>query len=96
MANDNFLHDESGISTIVNEVKSEISLYKENITALENLINSIDASGAWIDAEVKTSFINTAKSYISSYKNFALGLENYVECLVKKSENIIEHETKFS
>lgn len=96
MANDNFLHDESGISTIVSEVKSEISLYKENITALENLINSIDASGAWIDAEVKTSFINTAKSYVSSYKNFAMGLENYIECLVKKSENIVEHETKFS
>lgn len=96
MANDNFLHDETGISTIVNEVKEEISLYKENIKALENLVTSIEGSSAWVDESVKTSYINTAKSYISSYNSFATGLDNYVECLVKKSENLVEHESKFS
>ncbi len=96
MANDNFLHDETGISTIVNEVKEEISLYKENIKALETLVTSIEGSSAWVDESVKTSYINTAKSYISSYNSFATGLDNYVECLVKKSENLVEHESKFS
>lgn len=96
MANDNFLHDETGISTIVSEVKEEISLYKENIKALETLVTSIEGSSAWVDESVKTSYINTAKSYISSYNSFATGLDNYVECLVKKSENLVEHESKFS
>lgn len=96
MANDNFLHDETGISTIISEVKEEISLYKENIKALEILVTSIEGSSAWVDESVKTSYINTAKSYISSYNIFATGLDNYVECLVKKSENFVGHESKFS
>lgn len=96
MANDNFLHDETGISTIVSEVKEEVSLYKENIKALETLVTSIEGSSAWVDESVKTSYVNTAKSYISSYNIFAIGLDNYVECLEKKSENLAEHESKFS
>ena len=96
MANDNFLHDDVGIATIISEVKEEIALYKDNIKALETLVSSIEGSSAWVDEEVKTSYINTAKSYITSYNCFATGLENYITCLGKKSENIIEHETKFS
>lgn len=96
MANDNFLHDESGISTIINDVKKELSNYKDNVKALETLIGSIEASSAWKDESVKTSYINTAKSYITSYNNFAAGLDNYISCLQKKSENLVEHESKFS
>ena len=96
MANDVFLHDEDGINVIVNDVKDTISLYKENIKALEKLINSMDGSSSWLDDDVKTSYINTAKGYISSYNNFVSGLENYVQCLIKKSENVVEHETNYS
>lgn len=96
MANDNFLHDESGVATIINDVKNELGNYKDNVKALENLISSIEGSGAWKDEAVKTSYINTAKGYLTSYNNFAAGLENYVSCLQKKSENLVEHESKFS
>lgn len=96
MANDNFLHDESGISTIINDVKNEISSYKDNIKALEKLVTSIEGSGSWVDEQVKTSYVNTAKGFLSSYNSFATGLENYIKCLETKSDNIVEHETKFS
>lgn len=96
MANDNFLHDESGVATLIGDVNSEISSYVDNIEALNNLVSSIESSSAWKDEQVKTAFVNAAKSYISSYKTFATGLDVFMQCLTKKSENITEHESKFS
>lgn len=96
MASGIFLHDELGLSTLINDIKNEISLYKENISALEKLIVSMEGSSDWVDESIKTSYINNAKGYISSYKNYAMGLEKYIECLEKKSNNIVEHESKFS
>jgi hypothetical protein len=91
-----FLHDDSGISTIVSDVKEQINDYKENISALEKLVTNIEGSSDWIDEQVKTSFVNTAKSFVDSYKTFSAGLEGYINCLEIKSENITEHEGKFS
>lgn len=96
MAVENFLHDEAGISAIITDVRNSISVYNEQITALENLINSMNASKDWIDEAVKTSFINTAQSYITSYKSFSTGLSGYINCLEKKSKNVVSHESNFS
>lgn len=96
MANEIFLHDELEISTLINDVKDEISMYKENIIALERLITTMEGSSDWVDESIKTSYINTAKGFITSYKKFAMGLEKYIECLEKKSNNIVEHESRYS
>lgn len=96
MANGIFLHDELGLSTLISDVKNEISLYKGNVSALERLITSMEGSSDWVDESLKASYIDTAKGYITSYKNYAIGLEKYIECLSNKSNNIVEHESKFS
>ena len=92
----NFLHDESGVSSFINEVKEYLQDYNDHIAALETLLNTISSSSAWQDETVKTSFVNTVNSYINGYKAFSSGIEGYVECLKLKSDNIVEHETNFS
>lgn len=91
-----FLHDESGVSSFISEVKEYIQDYNDHVAALENLLNTMSSSSAWQDETVKTSFINTVTSYITGYKAFAAGIEGYVECLKMKSENLVEHESNFS
>ena len=93
---DNFLHDESGISSFVNEIKEYLQDYKDHVSALEGLLNTISSSSAWQDEAVKTSFVRTVSSYITGYNAFAAGIEGYVECLKLKSDNIVEHESNFS
>lgn len=93
---ENFLHDESGVSSFVNEIKEYLQDYTGHVTALENLLNTMSSSSAWQDETVKTSFINTVTSYITGYKAFAAGIEGYVECLKLKSDNLVEHESNFS
>lgn len=93
---DNFLHDESGVSSFITEIKEYLQDYSDHIAALENLLNTISSSAAWQDETVKTSFVNTVTSYITGYKAFASGIEGYVECIKLKSENLSEHENNFS
>lgn len=96
MAVDTFLHDEDGLGTIISDIKSSLSSYREKIERLESLISAMNSSSSWIDAQVKTSFINTANSYITLYNNFCCGLESLITCLSKKSGNIVEHESNYS
>lgn len=91
-----FLHDESGVSAFITEVKEYLQDYKDHVTALESLLNTISSSSAWQDETVKTSFVNTVKSYITGYRAFAAGIEGYTECLKLKSDNLVEHESNFS
>ena len=66
MANDNFLHDESGLSNLIGDVNDEISAYIEGVDALEGFINDIESSSSWLDEDVKTNYIAAVKSFISS------------------------------
>lgn len=91
-----FLHDESGIASIITEVRNSIDIYNENIEKLSTLIETMKSSNAWVDEDVKSSFINTAIAYITSYKSFSAGLIGYMNCLEKKSENIVTNESSFS
>ena len=93
---DNFLHDDSGVSSFISEIKEYVQDYNDHVAALENLLNTMSSSSAWQDESIKTSFVNTVTSYITGYKAFAAGIEGYVECLKLKSENLVEHEINFS
>ena len=96
MAVENFLHDSEGVNTAVLQMKEYLESYKNHVTSLEKLINTMSGSGSWKDEEVKTSFIATAMSYVSAYKSFSVGLEGYINSLNKKSTNLSEHESVFS
>lgn len=96
MANDNFLHDDSGLSGLISDVNSEISSYVESVDALEGFINEMESSSLWLDDQVKSNYIAAARSFISSYRDYTTGLEAYMQCLDKKNTNLIEHETNFS
>lgn len=93
---ENFLHDESGVSSFISEVKEYLQDYNDHIAALEQLLNTMSSSSAWQDETLKTSFVNTVTSYITGYKAFAAGIDGYVECLKMKSDNLVEHESNFS
>lgn len=93
---DSFLHDESGVSSFITEIKEYLQDYNDHVAALENLLNTISSSSAWQDEAVKTSFVNTVSSYITGYNAFAVGIEGYIECLKSKSDNLVEHESNFS
>lgn len=96
MAVESFLHDSEGVNNTVLQMKEYLENYKNHVTSLENLINTMSGSGSWKDEEVKTSFIATATSYVSAYKSFSAGLEGYINSLNKKSTNLSEHESVFS
>ena len=96
MANDNFLHDESGLSNLIGDVNDEISAYIEGVDALEGFVNDIESSSSWLDEDVKTNYIAAVRSFISSYRDYSAGLEAYMQCLDKKNNNLIEHEKNFS
>lgn len=91
-----FLHNESGVSTSISDLQNTLESYNNNIGTLENYINEMNGSSAWQDENVKTSFISAAQGYITAYKTFAQGIQGYIECLTKKSQNIQEHENRFS
>ena len=40
----NFLHDESGVSSFINEIKEYLQDYNDHIAALETLLNTISSS----------------------------------------------------
>ncbi len=93
---DVFLHDDGGVSSFIADVEGYLEEYTTSVDALEQLLKVIESSEAWEDAAVKTSFVNTLSSYIVGYKSFAAGIGNYVECLKLKSDNLVEHEDRFS
>lgn len=96
MANDNFLHDESGLSSLISDVKDDISAYVESVDALEGFVNEMESSDSWLDDQVKSNYIAAVRSFISSYRDYSSGLDAYMQCLDKKNNNLIEHETNFS
>ncbi len=96
MDGNRFLHNSGDISQISNDLKTNITNYKDEIIELNNLVKRINESSAWKDEQVKTAFISTCNSYISAYKEFSLIMEKYVSYLNCKSNNFIAFESAYS
>lgn len=90
---DIYLHDEDAVNNVISNLENDIKAYKASITALTNLINSIDSSSAWIDKTIKTSFVTTASSYVRQYENLIKEMEILVKYLSSKnsSSSSLEH-----
>lgn len=93
---DLYKHDPDGVMTVVSSLREKTSGYNDIITNLDNFVNTVNDSSAWIDAEIKTLFINDCKNYITIYKNFIEMIEVYINCLEKKSEAGVAIETTYS
>lgn len=88
--------DEDAVSSIVNNLKEDIENYRTNIASLKQVINSIETSDAWVDKNVKTSFISTAESYIKKYEEMIRWMETLVNYLSSKSKSSSGLETAYS
>lgn len=93
---DLYKHDPDGVMAVVTSLREKTSGYNDIVTKLNNLITSIGDSPAWIDVEVKTSFVNACNSYIKIYNNLIAAMEVYINYLEKKSEAGVAIETTYS
>ena len=84
---DIYLHDEDAVNNVISNLENDIKAYKASITALTNLINSIDSSSAWVDKTIKTSFVTTASSYVRQYENLIKEMEILVGYLSSKNSS---------
>ena len=93
---DLYKHDPDGVMAVVTSLREKTSGYNDIVTKLNNFVDSIGDSSAWIDVEVKTSFVNACKSYIKTYDSLIVALEAYIDYLQKKSEAGVAIETTYS
>ena len=93
---DRYMHDYDNVSSIVNSLKKTSASYEAKITEFKTLISNISSSSAWIDAELKTSFIDCCNNYMSLYDRVSQTMTGYISYLEKKSEAALEFETAYS
>jgi len=90
-----YLFNEDSVTSTVSSMKSDIETYRENVTALKNLINTIESSDAWVDNTVKTSFVSTASSYVEKYEEIIKWMEALVAYLSDKGKAATELENAY-
>lgn len=93
---DKYKYNHEGVTTFISSLKEKTSQYNDKIVELTRLINTIDTSPAWIDLDVKSSFVETCNSYITIYNNLIVTMEIYINYLTKKSEIANNIETKYA
>lgn len=93
---DRYKHDPGAVSSVISKLKSKLDTYKDIVTQLNTLIDSINGSGAWKDASIKSSFISTCNSYLTIYKNLSSVMEKYINYLTAKSDAADSLERAFS
>lgn len=93
---DRYMHDYDNVSLIINSLKKTQSSYEDKISEFKTLISNISSSNAWIDAELKTAFIDCCNNYMSLYDRVSQTMNGYISYLEKKSEAALEFETAYS
>lgn len=93
---DSYYHDESSVNSTIDKLKTDLSNYKDNISNLETLIQTISSSSSWKDELVKTAYIAKAESYLTIYKNAAIVLEGFINYLSGKNTTAGDLERAFS
>ena len=84
------------IASVASSLNKLMNEYDETINNLNQLITSIELSGDWKDAKVKTSFISTASSYIESYNGLITMMERYIKYIETKNSSGDALEKAFS
>lgn len=93
---DRYMHDYDNVSSIVNSLKKTSASYEAKITEFKTLISNISSSSAWIDAELKTAFVDCCNNYMTLYDRICRNMNSYINYLEKKSEAALELETAYS
>ena len=91
-----FLHDYDNIESIVTSLKAKKQDYEDKVAEIRTLVGNIEGSSAWIDQELKTSFINCCNQYVTLYTRVLSGLTAYIDCLEKKSKAFLDLETTYA
>ena len=93
---DKYKHMPSNVATTIGNLKVYLKEYNEKITTLNNKITEIETSTEWIDADVKTAFINTCRSYIWIYRKIEDILKKYISYLEQKTRDGLSLENTFT
>ena len=91
---DRFRNNAEGVAGVVGNLNSIASEYETCVNDIDSLVKSIEASSAWVDQSVKTSFINTCKSYLISYNALAGAMKvytNYIDSASNRAQDIESH-----
>lgn len=91
-----YMHDYDNVESIITSLKLTKKNYEDKITEIKTLITNINASQAWIDQAIKTSFINCCNQYMTLYTKVLSGMDAYINCLEKKSKAALELETAYT
>ena len=91
-----YLYDGDAISATVSSLRNDISTYRSNIALLKQLVNNIESSDAWVDKNVKSSFVSTANSYIRQYDEVIKWMESLVGYLSAKEKSVSSLEAAYS
>ena len=91
-----YLYDGDAISSTVSSLRNDISTYRSNVASLKQLVNNIESSDAWVDKNVKSSFISTANSYIKQYDEVIKWMESLVGYLSAKEKAASSLEAAYS
>lgn len=93
---DRYMHDYDNVASIIYSLKNTKSSYESKISEFKTLISNISSSNAWIDAELKTAFIDCCNNYMKLYDRIAQTMDGYIDYLEKKSEAALQFETAYS
>jgi len=93
---DKYRYDEDGVSTVISSLKEKNIRYNSKISELNNLVNTIKDSNAWVDENIKGDFINTCNSYITIYNKMNSTMEAYIKHLAEKAGKASKLENSYA
>lgn len=93
---DSYTADTDVQSAIEKELRNLISNYDSKIIELKREHNDISSSNAWIDTNIKSTFLSTLDNYILSFENLRDEMEKQVDNLSEHTNNIDNIEARYS
>lgn len=94
MGNDRYKHSSAGVSTVLSNLDSKISSYREIVSDVSKELNMIGQSGAWKDAQIKAAYLKNCENYMNSF-NAMIGVmmayRAYLEGADNKGTAIEDH-----
>ena len=93
---DSFRNNESAVQSVVGQLQSISGNYRSCVEEIDALLSSIASSPAWIDENVKTSFLDSCNSYLLTYYVLADAMDLYVEYINSASGIASEIESHYA
>lgn len=92
----NYKHAPEEMLASANKLTGLIQEYNEKVSEIKALVETINSSPDWQDAELKASFNDTCNSYIKIYQDVALKCAYNVDKLKAKAKSASEFEQAYA